>query len=100
MSHHCPNCGAELGLQLVTISTPRTTATDRRSARGRFGLTRREGEVADLIVDGLNNMQIAAELKICEQAVKNYVYHIFDKVGSANRADMVRIVLLGRDGSK
>jgi DNA-binding CsgD family transcriptional regulator len=96
----CPNCGADLGVQLGVIAAPMTTKAYRRSARGRFGLSRREGEVADYIVDGFTNQQISDAMKISVQVIKNYTHSVFEKIGCANRADMVRIVLLGREPTK
>lgn len=100
MSCKCPNCGAVVEVRLDVIATPTTSIAHRRSARGRFGLSKREAEVADLIVEGCTNQDIADELKIAVQVIKNYTSSIFDKVGSSNRADLVRVILLGREADK
>jgi len=56
-------------------------------ARGAQLLSRREQEVMRWIVEGLSNREIAKELGISENTVKNYVYRIFDKLGVSNRVE-------------
>ena len=48
-------------------------------------LTEQEGRVLDLISRGLTNRQIAAELHLAEQTVKNYVSSILQKLGLEHR---------------
>ena len=52
-------------------------------------LTRREREVLALIGAGLNNTEIATELTLGEGTIKNYVGHIFAKLGIRDRAAAV-----------
>jgi DNA-binding NarL/FixJ family response regulator len=53
-------------------------------------LTPREEEVAGLVAEGLSNRDISNTLKISESTVKNYVFHIFDKLGVSNRVELTR----------
>ncbi len=48
-------------------------------------LTQREGEVLRLIVHGLNSEQIAEELNISSETVKQHVQHILQKIGLVDR---------------
>jgi DNA-binding NarL/FixJ family response regulator len=48
-------------------------------------LTTREVEVINKIADGLSNKEIAAQLYIEEQTVKNHVHNILDKLQLQNR---------------
>ena len=48
-------------------------------------LTRREVEVLTKLVDGLTNKQIAQELEISYETVKEHVQHILRKVGVSDR---------------
>jgi predicted ATPase/DNA-binding CsgD family transcriptional regulator len=48
-------------------------------------LTPREGDVAALLVRGLSNRQIAAQLVITEQTVETHVKHLLSKLGLASR---------------
>jgi two-component system, NarL family, response regulator DegU len=42
-----------------------------------------------LLVDGLQNREIAQELNLSEHTVKNYLFHIFDKLGVSSRVELV-----------
>jgi two-component system, NarL family, nitrate/nitrite response regulator NarL len=52
-------------------------------------LTAREREVISLIGQGLYNKQIATRLSISEATVSHHLTSIFDKLGLANRFDLV-----------
>jgi len=52
-------------------------------------LTKRELEVIALMVEGLSNKEIAGELGLSEQTVKNHVARIMDKVDVRNRVELV-----------
>ena len=52
-------------------------------------LTRREREVADLVAEGLSNHEIAKQLGLSEHTVKNYLFHIFEKLGMSSRVELV-----------
>jgi two-component system nitrate/nitrite response regulator NarL len=49
-------------------------------------LSPREGQVLALVVDGYSNREIAAELGIARNTVKNHVRSILGKLGARNRA--------------
>lgn len=52
-------------------------------------LTKREEDVVRLLAEGLQNREIAAELKLSEHTIKNYLFHIFDKLGVSSRVELV-----------
>jgi DNA-binding NarL/FixJ family response regulator len=54
----------------------------------RFGLTARELEVINTIVEGYSNKEIAHRFSISEQTVKHHLSSIFDKVGVSNRLEL------------
>jgi len=56
-------------------------------------LTIREGEVLELLAEGLSNKAIAARLGISDQTVKFHVASIGGKLGAANRTDAVRLAV-------
>ena len=52
-------------------------------------LTKREEDVVRLLAEGMQNRDIAKELKLSEHTVKNYLFHIFDKLGVSSRVELV-----------
>ncbi|MBU7315608.1 LuxR C-terminal-related transcriptional regulator [Paenibacillus oleatilyticus] len=63
-----------------------------------FDFTPREREVADLLVRGDTNAQIAAALFISEVAVKKHVNAMLQKTGLKNRTQLAAKIWDGRNG--
>ena len=42
-----------------------------------------------LVAEGMGNREIAELLGLSEHTVKNYLFHIFDKLGISNRVELV-----------
>ena len=59
-------------------------------------LTERELEVLALMVDGLNNTQIAAKLTVSPSTIKSHVSNILSKLGVASRTEAVTLALRRR----
>jgi DNA-binding NarL/FixJ family response regulator len=59
--------------------------------RGNLGLTRREQQLVQLVSRGSTNKEIALELGLSEQTVKNHVHRILQKVGADDRMTMVEM---------
>jgi pimeloyl-ACP methyl ester carboxylesterase/DNA-binding CsgD family transcriptional regulator len=76
-------------LQEVRAFLPQTPAA------GAFArLTPREGDLVELIAQGLDNGQIAARLAVTEKTVRNHITNIFAKLEVESRA---RAIVLARD---
>jgi DNA-binding NarL/FixJ family response regulator len=56
---------------------------------GKSLLTKREEDVVRLVGDGLQNRDIACELNLSEHTVKNYLFHVFDKLGVSSRVELI-----------
>jgi DNA-binding NarL/FixJ family response regulator len=56
-------------------------------------LTKREEDLLRLVAEGLGNRDIARQLNLSENTVKNYMFHIFDKLGISNRVELVLYAL-------
>jgi len=56
-------------------------------------LTEREREVLSLMIEGLNNTQIAGRLTISPSTVKSHVSNILTKLGVASRTEAVTLAL-------
>ena len=52
-------------------------------------LTTREQEVTRLVAEGLRNEDIALKLGISEHTIRNYLCHIFEKLGLSSRVELV-----------
>lgn len=55
----------------------------------RVELSRREREVLERLARGLNNDQIAEELRVAVQTVRNYVSLVYSKLGVNSRAEAI-----------
>jgi DNA-binding CsgD family transcriptional regulator len=69
---------------------PRQTLEPRLA---RFGLTRRQQEIALLAVRGFSNRDIAERLFISEQTVKDHLYDIFECLRIKRRTELLRRLL-------
>ena len=59
-------------------------------------LTEREREVLALMVEGLNNTQIAGRLTVSPSTIKSHVSSILSKLGVASRTEAVTLALRNR----
>jgi DNA-binding NarL/FixJ family response regulator len=55
-------------------------------------LSRREREVLEKVAVGMSNKEIASELHIAEQTVRNHISIIYDKMGVSDRLHAIRMV--------
>lgn len=66
---------------------------DMNHIRRQFGLTRRETDILRRVLDGHKNVEIAEELEISEQTVKDHLSNVYMKTGVENRFDLVRLLM-------
>ena len=59
-------------------------------------LTEREREVLALLIEGLNNTQIAGKLTVSPSTIKSHVSNILAKLGVASRTEAVTLALRNR----
>lgn len=67
------------------------------SFRSLVGLSEREREVLQLVVEGLGNREIAERLFIAEGTVKTHVKSLFEKLGCKSRTQLVNVVHTASD---
>jgi DNA-binding CsgD family transcriptional regulator len=60
-------------------------------------LTPAESAVAELVVDGRTNREIAQQLLISPHTVNAHLRHVFDKIGVRSRVELTRMTAR-RDG--
>jgi DNA-binding NarL/FixJ family response regulator len=68
-----------------------------RSALARYPLTRREAEVATLVLRGYSNRRIADQLVLTEYTVEDHLKRIFAKVGVRSRSALASKILRIRE---
>ena len=56
----------------------------------RYGLTRREIEVLELVAEGLTNEQIARQLHLSYHTIRAHLYSILGKLGANTRVAAAR----------
>ena len=59
--------------------------------RRNLGLTRREQQLVQMISHGLTNKEIASQLSLSEQTVKNHIHRMLRKLGATDRLGAVEI---------
>lgn len=88
-----PVVAADLGpLSVAAYETVRREGTSEQMRRIR-ALTPREREVLRLLAQGLRNREIAVELYIAENTVKNHVRNILDKLVLGSRVEAAMYAL-------
>jgi len=59
--------------------------------RNNLGLTRREQQLVQMISHGLTNKEIAAQLNLSEQTIKNHIHRMLRKLGASDRLGAVEL---------
>ena len=75
-------------LRFVTEALAKGGPEPIKGANGTHLLTKREKELVQLVAEGLTNRDIARELNLAEHTVRNYLFRIFNKVGTSNRLEL------------
>jgi DNA-binding NarL/FixJ family response regulator len=84
----------------LVIEVLGSTQQPAKSVRlGRPGLlTKREEGVVHLVAEGLTNRDISHQLNLSEHTVRNYLFRIFNKVGTSNRLELALYAIDRRGG--
>ncbi len=78
------------------VDTILSTVPGHRRLSGTTGLSRREQEVLDSLLENLANKEIADKLNISERTVKFHVSNLLSKFGVRRRADLILLSLQSR----
>lgn len=68
------------------------------ASKGSGLLTKREEGVVHLVAEGLTNRDISQQLNLSENTVRNYLFRIFNKVGTSNRLELALYAIDRRQG--
>ena len=71
------------------ISSAHTSQPIPLAVRHDLGLTRRELQLVEMIALGLTNKEIAAQLNLSENTIKNHVHRMLRKLGARDRLGVV-----------
>ncbi len=67
--------------------------------KGRFGLSEREADCADLAIRGARSAEIAERMGYANaQVVRNTMTKVFDRIGVRNRTELLIVGVFGRRG--
>jgi DNA-binding CsgD family transcriptional regulator len=80
---------AEASILLTLDILTRRAKPSTEQAMQRFNLTNREISVAECLLKGWANKQIASTLKVTEQTVKEHIKHIMDKTDTTTRTGIL-----------
>jgi DNA-binding NarL/FixJ family response regulator len=84
-------CPPDLCLTLFQyVAAERSHVTSFR-LKHNLGLTRREQQLVQLIGRGLTNKEIASQLNLSEQTIKNHVHRMLQKLGASDRLAAVEL---------
>ena len=78
-------CPSRYARVLFDYFASQAVAPNNRQACAQLGLTRREQQLIPLIDRGMTNKEIASQLNLSEQTVKNHIHRILRKVGVEDR---------------
>ncbi len=86
--HASPMAGLSEGHHVAVVIEPAKPAELAPVILLAHGLTRREGQVAQLALQGKTNKIVARELRISEHTVEDHLKAIFAKVGVSSRGEL------------
>lgn len=98
--HWPPLAWLALALRRGWIVAPPAASPEAVSAwLGPFDLTEREQEIVGRLLDGQSNRQIADELFLSHQTVKNYVSRVYRKLNVSSRVELIVALRRAQDGT-
>jgi DNA-binding NarL/FixJ family response regulator len=84
-------CPPSLCLSLFELVANHDSSPASFVIKHNLGLTRREQQLVQMISRGLTNKEIAMQLNLSEQTIKNHVHRMLRKLGATDRLGAVEI---------
>jgi DNA-binding NarL/FixJ family response regulator len=88
----------ELGFALDALNHTPARSVSTNVSKASNTLTSREEGVVLLVAEGMTNRDISRQLNLSEHTVRNYLFRIFNKLGTSNRLELA-LYALQRKGS-
>ncbi len=85
-------CPPRLCLSLFKYLAREAASVPNVHVKVQLGLTRRQQQLLPLIAQGLTNKEIASQLNLSEQTVKNHIHRMLQRVGAEDRLGVVELV--------
>jgi DNA-binding NarL/FixJ family response regulator len=82
-------CPAQLCMPLFRTVARQWPSLPSARIKIELGLTRRQQQLVPLIAQGFTNKEIASQLNISEQTVKNHVHRMLRRVGASDRLQVI-----------
>jgi two-component system nitrate/nitrite response regulator NarL len=83
----------ELRFIIDSVAQGSAQSTDPPASKRPNSLTTREADLVTLVAAGLTNRDISRQLNLSEHTVRNYLFRIFNKVGTSNRVELALYAL-------
>jgi DNA-binding NarL/FixJ family response regulator len=83
-------CPPMLSAALFRFASQQSNVSSSLACGAELGLSRREQQLVELLRARLTNKEIASQLNLSEQTVKNHVHNIMRKLGATDRLAAVR----------
>ena len=85
-------CPPRLCFSLFRYMAGTYTSLPNLRVKAQLGLTRRQQQLVPLLAQGLTNKEIATQLNLSEQTVKNHIHRMLQRVGAGDRLSVVEMV--------
>lgn len=76
-------------LEFVVDALTETPACNLTNVNGDPLLSSREREVVSFVAAGFSNKDVARAMNLSDHTIRNYIFHIFNKLGISNRVELV-----------
>jgi DNA-binding NarL/FixJ family response regulator len=82
-------CPSQMCMPLFRTVARQWTSFPSARIKLELGLTRRQQQLVPLIARGYTNKEIASQLNISEQTVKNHIHRMLRRVGASDRLEVI-----------
>lgn len=81
------------GVSVVINALAALPSMSKTWAKGMETLSKRERQVVEWMFQGLSNREISDRMSLSQHTIKNYIFHIFEKMGVSSRGELLFLIL-------